>query len=40
MTNLAIKGIIAIRAMSEISKSVGESDDSAKYLVGLIQRTS
>lgn len=33
MTNLAIKGIIAIRAMAEISQYVREYDDSAKYMV-------
>ncbi|KIK65855.1 hypothetical protein GYMLUDRAFT_158607, partial [Collybiopsis luxurians FD-317 M1] len=32
MTNLAIKGIIAIRAMAEISRTVSEFDDSNSYL--------
>ncbi|KIK65820.1 hypothetical protein GYMLUDRAFT_158766, partial [Collybiopsis luxurians FD-317 M1] len=32
MTNLAIKGIIAIRSMAEISQAVGQSDDYNKYL--------
>ncbi|KIK65892.1 hypothetical protein GYMLUDRAFT_1027590, partial [Collybiopsis luxurians FD-317 M1] len=32
MTNLAIKGILAIRAMAEISRTVGELDDSNTYL--------
>ncbi|KIK53996.1 hypothetical protein GYMLUDRAFT_178075 [Collybiopsis luxurians FD-317 M1] len=31
MTNLAIKGIIAIRSMAEISRVVGESDDYNNY---------
>ncbi|KIK65815.1 hypothetical protein GYMLUDRAFT_158671, partial [Collybiopsis luxurians FD-317 M1] len=31
MTNLAIKGIIAIRSMAEISQAVGESDDYNSY---------
>ncbi|KAK0199053.1 hypothetical protein F5146DRAFT_118166 [Armillaria mellea] len=31
MTNLAIKGIIAIKAMSEISQAVGRSEDAATY---------
>ncbi|KAF5378651.1 hypothetical protein D9757_009532 [Collybiopsis confluens] len=30
-TNLAIKGILAIRTMAEISTTVGESDDAKKY---------
>ncbi|KIK65800.1 hypothetical protein GYMLUDRAFT_158570, partial [Collybiopsis luxurians FD-317 M1] len=32
MTNLAIKGIIAIRSMAEISQVVGNSDDYNSYL--------
>ncbi|KIK51207.1 hypothetical protein GYMLUDRAFT_181767, partial [Collybiopsis luxurians FD-317 M1] len=31
MTNLAIKGILAIRSMAEISQAVGESDDYNYY---------
>ncbi|KAJ6528989.1 hypothetical protein B0H19DRAFT_1333719, partial [Mycena capillaripes] len=31
ITNLALKGIIAIQAMSEISKSLGETTDAQKY---------
>ncbi|KAK0199055.1 hypothetical protein F5146DRAFT_118290 [Armillaria mellea] len=31
MTNLAIKGIIAIKAMSEISQALGRSEDAATY---------
>ncbi|KIK65828.1 hypothetical protein GYMLUDRAFT_38307 [Collybiopsis luxurians FD-317 M1] len=31
MTNLAIKGIIAIRSMAEISRVIGESDDYSYY---------
>ena len=33
MTNLAIKGIIAIRSMAEISRAVEESDDYNNYSV-------
>ncbi|KAG7090517.1 hypothetical protein E1B28_009628 [Marasmius oreades] len=31
MSNLAIKGIIGIRAMAEISHTVGKGDDASKY---------
>ncbi|KAL0578373.1 hypothetical protein V5O48_003625 [Marasmius crinis-equi] len=31
MTNLAIKGIIGVRAMAEISHTVGKGDDASKY---------
>ncbi|KAF9039547.1 DUF1793-domain-containing protein [Hymenopellis radicata] len=31
MTNLAIKGILGIKAMSEISSALGEHDDSSTY---------
>ncbi|KAI0101780.1 glutaminase GtaA [Nemania sp. FL0031] len=31
-TNLAIKGIIGLRAMADISKITGHADDSSKYL--------
>ncbi|KAF9256003.1 DUF1793-domain-containing protein [Marasmius fiardii PR-910] len=31
MTNLAIKGIIGVRAMAEISHTLGRSDDASKY---------
>lgn len=33
MTNLAIKGIIGIQAMSEIARAVGQSDDCQHYAV-------
>ncbi len=33
MTNLAIKGIIAIKAMSEISQALGRSQDAETYSV-------
>ncbi|EEB87392.1 hypothetical protein MPER_15265, partial [Moniliophthora perniciosa FA553] len=32
-TNLAIKGIIGLRAMAEISHTVGRGDDANKYQV-------
>ena len=33
-TNLAVKGIIAIKAMSEIAALAGQSDRAASYEVG------
>jgi hypothetical protein len=36
LTNLAIKGIIGIRAMAEISQIMGQSMDAEKYEVLLI----
>ena len=33
MTNLAIKGIIAIRAMAEISSVLGKHDDAQSFAV-------
>jgi hypothetical protein len=38
MTNLAIKGIIGIQAMSEISRVSGMSSDSQHYAVSFNQR--
>ena len=35
-TNLALKGIIGIGAMSRISLYAGKQDDVAKYKVGLV----
>ena len=35
MTNLAIKGIIGVKAMGEISLAVGEDDDAQTYEVCL-----
>ena len=36
-TNAALKGIIAIKAMSQISALLHKSDDSQNYSVGWIQ---
>ena len=33
LTNLALKGILGVRAMAEISHSLGEDDDAQSYLV-------
>jgi hypothetical protein len=33
LTNLALKGIIGIRAMADISYTLGKDDDAAKYQV-------
>lgn len=33
LTNLAIKGLIGIRAMAEISSALGEGDDAERYRV-------
>lgn len=33
MTNLAIKAILGVKAMSEISSALGEDDDAKKYKV-------
>ena len=33
LTNLALKGIIAIQAMSEISRATGNSEDAQAYQV-------
>lgn len=33
--NLAIKGIIAIKAMSKLSQALGRSDDATRYSVSL-----
>jgi len=38
MTNLAIKGIIGIQAMSEISQASGMRDDAQRYAVRSYQR--
>jgi hypothetical protein len=38
MTNLAIKGIIGIQAMSEISQASGMRDDAQRYAVGSNQQ--
>lgn len=35
MTNLAIKGIIGIQAMAEISKAAGNSEDYESFAVRL-----
>ena len=34
-TNLAVKGIIAIKAMSDLSSALGHSDDATGYAVSL-----
>lgn len=34
MTNLAIKGLVGIQAMSEISRALGQDNDAASYAVG------
>lgn len=31
MTNLAVKGIIGVKAMAEISRAVGETEDAQRY---------
>ena len=36
LTNLAVKGIIGIRAMSEISRSTRHDGDAHRYIVGAI----
>lgn len=33
LANLALKGIIGVRAMAEINTAVGMSNDSVRYLV-------
>lgn len=40
MTNLAIKGIIAIKAMSEISQAYSEANDSQQFAVGWTRVTA
>ena len=37
-TNLAIKGIIAIQAMSAASQAIGLSDDAARFAASVLRR--
>lgn len=34
MTNLAIKAILGVKVMSQISSAIGEKDDATKFSVG------
>ena len=36
MTNLAIKGIIGVKAMAEIARAVGETLDATQYDVSCV----
>jgi hypothetical protein len=36
-TNLALKGIIAVQAMSEISQTIGQTEDAQKYEVCILE---
>ena len=36
MTNLAIKGIIAVQAMAHMSEAVGQYEDAKRYTVRLL----
>lgn len=38
MTNLALKGIIGVKAMAEISRAVGKDSDAQEYDVRLLLR--
>jgi len=40
VTNLALKGIIGIRAMADMSNALGKSEDAKRYLVGTRFRLS
>jgi hypothetical protein len=37
-SNAALAGILGVRAMSEMSKILGRTDDSSRYLVSLLGR--
>ena len=40
MTNIALKGIIGVKAMAEIAHALGEDSDAAEYRVSSVGRIS